>query len=346
MEQQRDITIYDLAKELKLSPATVSRALKNNPIINSETRKKVMDLAKKKGYQSNAFASNLRTQKTNTIGVLVHELNSYFITAVLAGIEAVATNAGYDILIAHSNEMARKEITNAFNLFNKRVDGVIASLAYDTTDLSHFEPFIKKHIPLLFFDRIDNNIAATQVVIDNFQAGYDATKHLIEQGCTQIVHATASLNRNVYADRLSGYKKALKDYKIPYKQSLVLVDDFSEDSGKQIAEKILKMSHLPDGVFITNDFCAAVCMNRLKEAGIKIPEDIAIVGFNNDVISRIVEPKITTIDYPGKLMGQTIAERLVQQIQTKKEINKKEQIIIPSSLIIRDSSLRKKELSL
>ena len=342
MERQKDITIYDLAKELQLSPATISRALKNNPIINSDTRKKVMELAKKKGYRSNAFASNLRTQKTNTIGVLVHELNSYFITAVLAGIEAVATSAGYDILIAHSNEMAGKEITNAFNLFNKRVDGVIASLAYDTDDLSHFEPFIKKHIPLLFFDRIDNNIAATQVVINNFQAGYNATQHLIEQGCTQIVHATASLQRNVYADRLLGYKKALKDYKIPYKQSLVLIDDFSEDSGKLIAEKILKMDSLPDGLFITDDFCAAVCMNYLREACIKVPEDIAIVGFNNDVISRIVEPKITTIDYPGKLMGQTIAERLVQQLQTKKGINKKEQIIIPSSLIVRDSSVRKK----
>ncbi len=342
MERQKDITIYDLAKELQLSPATVSRALKNNPIINSETRKKVVDLAKKKGYRSNAFASNLRTQKTNTIGVLVHELNSYFITAVLAGIEAVATSAGYDILIAHSNEMAGKEITNAFNLFNKRVDGVIASLAYDTNDLSHFEPFIKKHIPLLFFDRIDNSIAATQVVIDNFKAGYDATQHLIEQGCTQIVHATASLQRNVYADRLLGYKKALKDYKIPFNQALVLIDDFSEDSGKLIAEKILKKDSLPDGLFITNDFCAAVCMSHLKEAGIKIPKDIAIVGFNNDVISRIVEPKITTIDYPGKLMGQTIAERLVHQLQTKKGINKKEQIIIPSSLIVRNSSVRKK----
>ncbi|MBC7721513.1 MAG: LacI family DNA-binding transcriptional regulator [Pedobacter sp.] len=341
MTTYKDITIYDLAKELNLSPATVSRALKNNPIINVGTRKKVMDLAAKKGYRSNAFASNLRTQKTNTIGVIAHELNSYFITAVLAGIEEVATEAGYDILIAHSNETMTKERTNAHNLFNKRVDGVIASLAYDTNNLSHFEPFIKKHIPLLFFDRIDNNIAATQVVIDNFQAGYDATQHLIEQGCTQIVHATASLNRNVYADRLLGYKKALKDYKIPYKQSLVLVDDFSEDSGKLIAEKILKMNPLPDGVFITNDFSAAVCMSRLKEAGIKIPQDMAIVGFNNDVISRIVEPKITTINYPGKLMGQTIAERLVQQLQTKKDINKKEQIIIPSSLIIRDSSLRK-----
>ena len=342
MIPQKDITIYDLAKELQLSPATVSRALKNNPIINVDTRKKVVDLAKKRGYRSNAFASNLRTQKTNTIGVLVHELNSYFITAVLAGIEAVATKAGYDILIAHSNEMAGKEITNAHNLFNKRVDGVIASLAYDTKDLSHFEPFIKKNIPLLFFDRIDNSIAATQVVIDNFKAGYDATKHLIEQGCTQIVHATASLNRNVYADRLLGYKKALRDFKITFKQSLVLIDDFSEDSGKSIAEKILQMAHLPDGLFITNDFCAAVCMNILKEAGVKIPEDMALVGFNNDVISRIVEPKITTIDYPGKLMGETIAQRLIDQLKTKKKINKKEQIVVPSSLIIRASSLRKK----
>lgn len=340
MIPQKDITIYDLAKELKLSPATVSRALKNNPIINIETRKKVMDLARKKGYRSNAFASNLRTQKTNTIGVIAHELNSYFITAVLAGIEEVATAAGYDILIAHSNETVSKEITNAHNLFNKRVDGVIASLAYDTADLAHFEPFIKKHIPLLFFDRIDNNIAATQVVIDNIKAGYDATKHLIEQGCKRIVHATASLKRNVYAERLEGYKKALTDSNIPFDESLVLVNDFAEDTGKLIAETVLAMNPIPDGIFITNDFCAAMCMSSLKDAGIKIPDDIAIVGFNNDVVSRMVEPKITTVDYPGKLMGKMVAERLIQQLQTKKNINKKEQFIIPSGLIVRASSLK------
>ncbi len=341
MTTQKDITIYDLAKELNLSPATVSRALKNNPIINAETRKKVTDLAAKKGYRSNAFASNLRTQKTNTIGVLVHELNSYFITAVLAGIEEVATEAGYDILIAHSNEQVTKERTNAHNLFNKRVDGVIASLAYDTEDLAHFEPFIKKHIPLLFFDRIDNSIAATQVVIDNVQAGYNATKHLIEQGCIRIVHATANLNRNVYAHRLEGYKNALKDNNIPYDEELVMVNDFTEDTGKQIIEKILAMHQKPDGLFVTNDFCAAVCAAELKKAGFKIPKDIAIVGFNNDVVSRMVEPNITTINYPGKLMGRTIAERLVLQLKTKKNINKQEQIIVPSELIIRDSSLRK-----
>lgn len=342
MTTNKDITIYDLAKELNLSPATVSRALKNNPIINAATRKKVMDLAAKRGYRSNAFASNLRTQKTNTIGVIAHELNSYFMTAVLAGIEEVATEAGYDILIAHSNETETKERTNAHNLFNKRVDGVIASLAYDTVDLAHFEPFIKKHIPLLFFDRIDNSIAATQVVIDNIQAGYDATKHLIEQGCKRIVHATANLNRNVYADRLEGYKRALKEYKIPYNETLVLVNDFNEDTGKLIVEKMLDMKQKPDGLFVTNDFCAAVCAAELKRAGIKIPKDIAVVGFNNDVVSRMVEPNITTINYPGKLMGRTVAERLILQLKTKKNINKKEQIIVPSELIIRDSSLRKK----
>lgn len=342
MTTNKDITIYDLAEELNLSPATVSRALKNNPIINADTRKKVLDLAAKRGYRTNAFASNLRTQKTNTIGVIVHELNSYFMTAVLAGIEEVATEAGYDILIAHSNETVTKERTNAHNLFNKRVDGVIASLAYDTDDLNHFEPFIKKHIPLLFFDRIDNSIAATQVVIDNVEAGYLATKHLIQQGCKRIVHATANLKRNVYADRLSGYKKALLEHKLPYKEDLVLVNDFKEDTGKFIVEQILAMKQQPDGLFVTNDFCSAVCIAELKKAGFKVPKDIAVVGFNNDVVSRMVEPNITTINYPGKLMGRTIAERLVLQLKTKKNINKQEQIIVPSELIVRDSSKRKK----
>src|ERR1700759_243131 len=194
MTGKKDITIYDIAKVLGLSPATVSRGLKDHPAINSKTRKRIMDTAKEMGYRSNNFASNLRMQKTHTIGIIIHELRSQFISSVLAGIERVTAEAGYDLIIGHSSESSRKEIANADNLFHKRVDGLIASLAFDTKDMDHFEPFVQKGIPLVFFDRVEEYHYGTRVIIDNVKAGYEATAHLAQQGCRRIGHITANLS--------------------------------------------------------------------------------------------------------------------------------------------------------
>src|SRR5580693_5484354 len=174
MTGKKDITIYDIAKVLNLSPATVSRGLKDHPAINSKTRKRIMDTAREMGYRSNSFASNLRMQKTHTIGIIIHELKSQFISSVLAGIEKVTTEAGYDLIIGHSSETYRKETANADNLFHKRVDGLIASLAFDTKSLDHFDPFVKKGIPLVFFDRVEKYNYGARIVIDNFRAGFEA----------------------------------------------------------------------------------------------------------------------------------------------------------------------------
>ena len=181
----KEITIYDIAKEVGVSPATVSRALNNSPSISIATRKKINALAEKLGYRHNTFASSLRLQKTHTIGVILHELNSYFITSVLAGIEKVVTEAKYNLIIVHSAENPNLEEANARNLFHKRVDGVIASLSFDTEDLHHFKQFQSKNIPVVFFDRVFENSDGTKVIINNFQAGYDATSHLIQQGCNR-----------------------------------------------------------------------------------------------------------------------------------------------------------------
>ena len=194
---RKEITIYDLARELNLSAATISRALKDHKAINKNTKKRIVEKAKELGYRSNNFASNLRRQKSHTIGVLVHELNSNFITSVLAGIEKVTTVANYDLIICHSSELFKKEVANAHNLFHKRVDGLIAALAFDTENLDHFEPFFERNIPVVFFDRVEEDSKGTKVTIDNYKAGYKATQHLIEQGCKRIVHTTSNLKRNV-----------------------------------------------------------------------------------------------------------------------------------------------------
>ena len=299
MLKRKEVTIYDLANKLNISVATVSRGLNNDNVVSKKTRKKIADLAKELGYRANHFARNLRQQQTNTIGVIVHELNSNFITSVLAGIEKVITEAGYDLIIAHSSESSVKEAANAKNLFHKRVDGLIASLAIDTTDLDHFKPFVDKGVPVMFFDRVEQDGNNSVVIIDNYKCGYEATKHLINQGCKRIAHVTSSLKRNVYSQRYKGYQDALFDNGISFDENLLIINDLSEKAGVDAALQILKMKPLPDGAFITNDFVAAVCMRTLKENGINIPEDIAIVGFNNDTIGKLIEPALTTINYPA-----------------------------------------------
>jgi LacI family transcriptional regulator len=342
MRKAKEVTIYDVAKKLNVSPATVSRGLQDHPAISKKTKKKIFDVVEEMGYRTNHFARNLRQQHTKTIGVIVHELNSNFITSVLAGIEKVTTAAGYDIIIAHSSESYTKEVANAENLFDKRVDGLIASLSFDTSDLDHFKPYIDKGVPVVFFDRVEQNENSTVVIIDNAKCGYIATKHLIEQGCKRIAHVTSSLKRNVYSQRYKGYRDALFDSGIEFDENLLIVSDLSEKAGVESAMNILKMDPLPDGAFITNDFVAAVCMRTLKEHGVSIPDDIAIVGFNNDAIGKLIEPTLSTINYPGENMGEIAARNLINHLKGVANIHQTNTIIARSEMIIRNSSLKKR----
>ena len=337
----KEITIYDLAQKLQLSSATISRALKDDPLISLKTRKRIFDLAEKMGYRTNYFARNLSSQRTNTIGCIVHELQSSFINSVLAGIEKVTAEAGYDLLIAHSAESYKREMTNAKNLFQKRVDGLIASLSIDTANLDHFNSFAEKNVPVVFFDRVEKSEKYMSVIIDNYKCGYDATEHLIEQGCRKIVIVTSNPVRNVYSERLRGFKDALYDHDIPFDESLVIINDLSEKAGIDSAHQILAMKPMPDGAFIANDFVAAVSMRVLKENNVLIPDDIAVVGFNNDVIGKIVEPALTTIDYAGREMGEVAARTIIGHLKGESSIQTINTIIINSGLVIRQSSLKK-----
>ena len=341
MLREKEITIYDLAKKLNISIATVSRALKDDPVVSKKTKKKIADLAQEMGYRSNNFARNLRNQKTNTIGVIVPRLNSYFMSTVIAGIESIANKEGYNLIISQSSESFDKEMASAKTMFNNRVDGVLVSLAYDTEDLTHFDSFFKRHIPLIFFDRVVEDENSTNILIDNRKAAYEATTHLIKQGCKRIVHITATPKRNVYVDRLQGYKHALSDNNIAFRQDYVIISNLSQEAGAIAAQEILQMSPLPDAVFVANDNCAVGCMLALKHAGIKIPEDIAFVGFNNDPVSKVIEPNLTTINYPGYEMGEVAARNLINHLNGKATIQSTNTIILRSELIIRDSSKKK-----
>lgn len=342
----KEITIYDIARHLNISATTVSRGLRNHSAINKNTRKKIAEAAKLLGYRSNLFASSLRSNKTRTLGVIVPRLNSYFMATVLAGMEDAANREGYNLIISQSLESSEKEIANAQILYNKRVDGLLVSLAYDTENIHHLNPFFEKKIPVVFFDRVYSHGESTSVIIDNFQAAYSVTRHLLEQGCKRIMHLGGNLLRNVYSERLRGYKQALRDFKIHFDEKLVVISNLSEEAGTQAGEQILKMktSNRPDGFFSANDLAAVHCMIKLKSAGIKIPRDIAFAGFNNDPISRVVEPNLTTVNYPGFSVGETAVISLINHLDGISSMKNTNTIILRSELVIRDSSLKNKTL--
>jgi LacI family transcriptional regulator len=345
MPDEKEITIYDIAKHLNISATTVSRGLKDHPAINKNTRKKIVEAAKHLGYRSNTFASSLRSKKTHTIGIIVPRLNSYFMSSVLAGMEDAASRENYNLIISQSLESSEKEIANAHTMFNKRVDGLLASLSYDTENIDHFGPFFNKGIPVVFFDRIYPHSESTCIVIDNQKAAYEVTKHLIDNGCRRIMHLGGNMLRNVYADRLKGYKQALRDHKIGVDEKLLYISKLNEEAGTEAAKHILKMSSKqPDGVFSANDTAAVYCMMKLKEAGIRIPEDIAFAGFNNDPISKIIEPNLTTVNYSGYDIGEAAVSCLINHLNGISSVKTTNTIILRSDLIIRDSSLKNKSL--
>lgn len=346
MSDHKEVTIYDIARHLGLSATTVSRGLKDHPAINKNTRKKIAEAARLLGYRSNTFASSLRSKRTNTIGVIVPRLNSQFMSGVLAGMEDTASREGYHLLISQSLESAEKERANANTMFNKRVDGLLISLAYDTHDIQHLQPFLTKQTPVVFFDRTWDLEGCTSVMIDNYKAAYEVTKHLLDQGCKRILHLGGSKERNVYADRLRGYRHALRDADMPYEEKLVWISMLQENSGTEAAEQIIKMKPAtrPDAIFGANDTVAVHCMIRLLEAGIRIPEDIAIAGFNNDPVSRIVSPTLTTINYPGYHLGEAAVMSLVEHLHGVHGATNTNAIILRSELIVRASSQKKKSL--
>lgn len=338
----KEITIYDIAKHLNISSATVSRGLKDHPAISQKTKKLILETAKEMGYQTNTFASNLRRQKTNTIGVIVPRLNSGFMSDALAGMENIANISGYNLIISQSLETEKKEILNAATLFNNRVDGLVVSLSYDTKNIAHFEPFLKKKIPVLFFDRVFAHKDCSTIVIDNYKAAYEITAHLISQGCNNPVHVTGSLLRNVYSDRYRGFKQALSDHNITFNEENLIINNLTPEDALEVSERILKMTPLPDAVFVSSDLCAANIMLELKKNGIKIPADMAFAGFNNDTYSKLVEPGLTTINYKGFEIGELAIKMMINQLNHLQKMTMTQTIVLGHELIIRQSSLRHK----
>lgn len=342
MADRFETTIHDIAKKLNFSASTVSRALKDNPVISESTRKLIKRTAEEMGYRPNIMAANFRTKRTNTIGVIVPLINRHFFSSVISGIEEVAYKKGFAVTISQSNDNFEKESKIAQTLFANRVDGIIISIGMETTSFDHLKLFADKKIPILFFDRVVDEIDTHKIVVDDYGGGYRATEHLVSQGCRRIAHIGGPLNLKIYVDRQRGYCQALKDAGIAVDESIIINNTLSRSDGTRAITKLLENPNRPDAVFCANDTSALSVIIHLQKCGIKVPDEIAVVGFSNEPFSEVVTPSISTIEQSGFTLGEKAADLLINQILGRNSKTSFQTIVLPTRLIVRASSTRKK----
>lgn len=336
------VTIADIARKLSIDPATVSRALNGHPSISERTKTQVINTAEKLQYRRNNLASSLRSGRTNVIGVMVPSADISFFGSVVHGIEALANEKGYSVLIYQSNESRSYEVKGLEAFLNARVDGILVSIAKDTLDYSHFTRVKKSGIPIVFFDRAKDDLDIPSVVIDDHQGAFTATEHLIKQGYKRIAHISGPQHMDIFHNRLEGYKAALKKYKLPATKDLVYEGNVSIESGKEAIKKLLAAPKPPDAVFAVEDFTALGALKQLKEMNIKVPQDFGVVGFANELFSEHITPALSTFDQRTVQMGREALDLLLQLIEAKgsrRSIQKK--VVLDPVPVFRHSSLKK-----
>lgn len=339
------ITIKDIAKALNLSTSTVSRALRNSYEINSETKKLVMEYAERMNYRPNPIALSLRDSKSKAIGVIIPEIANHFFSQLINGIESIAYNLGYHVVIFQSHESYEREVANTNYLVSRKVDGLLVSLSSLTTDLRHFEELQEKGLQIVFFDRVPSAIDTHKIVADNYHGSYQATQHLLQGGRSRIAHVTSPAYLSITNERLEGYKKALEDYSIPFDESYV---KYCHHGGKVVSEneaavqELLDMSEPPDAIFTASDRITTGCMAVLRKNNIKIPDEIALVGFTNLSVAELMDPPLTAVVQPALEMGQQATELLIKLIESPQKPTIFEIRSLKTALIVRQSSLPKK----
>ncbi|WP_242082407.1 LacI family DNA-binding transcriptional regulator [Aestuariivivens sediminis] len=337
-------TIYDIAKALNITAATVSRALNNNPKISQDTRNLVLETALKMNYEQNKLALALKSGRSYNVGVIVPRVDSNFFGSVIRGIEEELNQYGYHVIICQTHEDPRLENENIDTLLNAQVDGIlISTTSKSTMPNSTIEPFnniLKKNIPLVFFDRRKEMKGVSSVVINDFEGAYKATMHLIEQGCKRIAHFSGDFELEIYKDRYLGYKQALIDSGIPLNEDYVFRAKSSLEEGSRVVKDLLKLNPPPDAIFSSSDFAALGAIQELKKHHINIPEDFCVVGFSNEPFTRFMELPISTIDQSPLEMGRMAAKVFLEQSDNGRNIKMEKKVILEPKLIIRKSSLK------
>nr|WP_321245409.1 LacI family DNA-binding transcriptional regulator [uncultured Psychroserpens sp.] len=338
MSNKKRTTIKDIANVLNISPAAVSKAMHNDSRISTKTKEAVKRVAKELNYQPNHLASALRKGKSNLVGVIVPRTNSNFFSSVVEQMEEVLNKAGYNIIITQSNESFEKECKNIDTLLFTQVDGIIASMANETVDLSYYEKIKSKGIPLILFDRGENDLNVDYVGINDYDSSHMIVEHLIAKGCKRIAHIGGYRRTRIFNNRIRGYIDAIKKNNLPFEDSLLIESDLTLEDGRRKMIELLKLKDRPDAIYIASDYAALGALQILNEQKIKVPEDIKLVGFGNEPFTSLVTPTITSIDQHssqiGKLAAQTFLER-IKNASTEQTLNK---IILDAELIVRDSS--------
>jgi DNA-binding LacI/PurR family transcriptional regulator len=336
-------TLKDIADEVGLSVSTISRALRNHPLIKQETIELVKEKARELEYFPDTVARNLQKKSTSTIGVIVPEIRHDFFSSAIDGIEDRAYQSGYTIIVTKSNEDSDREVLNSRTLVSHRVAGIIASVAQRTDNPEHFMAVQRRGIPVVLFDRVLDDLIASKVIVDDYRGAYNSTKHLIECGYRRIAHLAGPANLKISGERARGYKAALLDAGIEIDPKMIVEVDLDEKSGAKGLRTLLALNERPDAVFAVNDPVAVGAHKEIRSQGYNIPKDMGITGFSNNPITEMIEPPLTTVDQHGFKMGQVAADLLLQEIEGNADDWTPETRIVETELIIRQSSACKRE---
>tara|TARA_R110000868_G_scaffold89427_2_gene248942 strand:+ start:7303 stop:8328 length:1026 start_codon:yes stop_codon:yes gene_type:complete len=338
MSKKRNTTLKELSKILNLSISTVSRALNDHPDISQETKEKVKTLAKRMKYAPNLFAKGFRSKETHILGVIVPNISHLFTATILKGILDEAELRGYRIIISESNNSETKQVEMLNTMTQFGVDGVLMSLARKTPRTEEILDVLNR-IPIVLFDKVSSKIPCTQIVINEEEAAFNAVAHLIELGKQRIAILKETENSYNSEKRYAGYLRALNHYGIPVREKIILsTEDISLANGKRLTNILLSLKNRPDAIFAITDNAAIGAIKALHKFNVKIPEEIAVVGFSNSVYSTIIQPALTTVDQPGDKIGRTAVKFLIDEIENPKNEIITKTVEIKTSLVVRDSS--------
>ena len=337
-------SIADLAKALSLSASTVSRALSNHPGISAVTKARVQQLAQELHYHPNHLAAGLRTGRSHLLGVLVPHIEGTFFASVVHGIETVATQAGFKVMICQSNEDVEHEKRNIDTLINAQVEGILVSLSRTTHDTGHFDKVHQRGIPLVYFDRMLDTRGVNAVVLDDYQGAYQVTTHLIEQGCRRIAHFAGPQHLNIYRNRRLGYLAALRTYGLAEAEELVITSDMTlADGAAGMAQLLaLPVAQRPDGLFSASDFALVGALQTLKAHGLRVPQDLLLAGFSNEIFTSFTEPQLTSVDQRCEQLGQETARLFLEIREVGTAAFQPRRVVLPPHLLVRESSTRQR----
>ncbi|MDB5090482.1 MAG: LacI family DNA-binding transcriptional regulator [Mucilaginibacter sp.] len=338
------ITIRDIAKELNLSVSTVSKALRDSHEISENTKKIVNAYAEEHNFRPNPIAQSLKQGHSKSIGIVVSTIENQFFSQVINGIESVAYSAGFNVIITQTHESFDLEVKNVGHLMHRSIDGLLISLSTETKNIEHLQKPHRQGLPIVFFDRVSDEIETHKVIADNFKGGYDATHHLIESGYTRIAHITSPPNISITRERLAGYNKALEEAGISIPDYYIKHCSHGgrdESEIESALNELLSLEDKPEAIFTTSDRITTTTLFLLNKMKIKIPEEIALIGYTNTMLADVLNPSLSSVYQPGFEMGVKATEMLLNLILSKRPVTEFQTLVLPTQLFIRMSTARK-----